>query len=240
MKKIRFDIVTLFPEMFGSSAGTSILKRAIESGEVEFILHDIRQYATDLRRTVDDVPYGGGAGMLLKAGPVIDAVRGVEEVSKRRIRILLTPQGRPLTQKLAGELAHFDQIVLVCGHYEGVDQRARDSVIDMEISVGDYVLTGGELPALVVSDAVSRLIEGVLGNSDSHKDESFENMMLEYPQYTRPADYKGRKVPEILLSGNHKKIKEWRDKESLLKTKKVRPDLKGVTKCHYNNSKQNS
>lgn len=223
--KIRFDIVTLFPEAFASVAGVSILKRAIGSGGVEFILHDIRQYADDRHRTVDDVPYGGGAGMLLRAGPVIEAVNGVERVGKKRIRVLLTPQGVPLTQKVAKKLSTFDQVILVCGHYEGVDQRACDESIDMELSVGDYVLTGGEIPALVVSDVVARLVEGVLGNSVSHRGESFEDSRLEYPQYTRPADYNGKKVPEVLLSGNHKEIRLWREEQARLKTERVRPDL---------------
>lgn len=225
MKKIRFDILTIFPEMFASVAGASILKRAIQAGRAELILHDIRQYADDAHRSVDDVPYGGGAGMVMKGRPVIEAVRGVEKVGKRRLVVLLTPQGTPLTQKAARDLAAYNQIVLVCGRYEGIDQRVRDTVIDREISVGDYVLTGGELPALVVCDVVARLVEGVLGNSASHRDESFENSRLEYPQYTRPADYKGMKVPEVLLTGHHKKIEEWREKEAYLKTKRVRPDL---------------
>lgn len=225
MSKIRFDIVTLFPEAFASSTSFSIVKRAIETGDVELVLHDIRQYSEDSHRSVDDAPYGGGAGMVMKPGPVADAVRGVERVGKRALRIFLTPQGKPLNQAVVRNLASCDQIVLVCGHYEGIDQRARESVIDLEISVGDYVLTGGELPAMIVCDAVSRLKDGVLGNSESHQDETFEEGVLEYPQYTRPASFEGMDVPEVLLSGDHKKIKEWRDRESRLKTIKVRPDL---------------
>lgn len=234
MKKanIRFDILTIFPEAFTSLASVSILKRAIEAGEMEFVLHDIRQHTTDHHRTVDDTPYGGGSGMLMKAAPIIEAAKEVENFGNRRIRIFLTPDGERLTQGIVKELSTYDQIIMVCGHYEGIDQRARDTIIDREISVGDYVLTGGELPAMIVCDAVSRLKEGVLGNEMSHQDETFENERLEYPQYTRPANYGGMKVPEVLLTGHHKKIKDWRDKESLLKTKKIRPDL--LARCKIN------
>ena len=222
---MRFDILTIFPETFSSVLSVSILKRAIEAGEIEFVLHDIRQYADDAHRIVDDSPYGGGAGMLMKPDPIVKAFRGVDKVGKKQLRIFLTPQGEPLTQKVVRELASCDQITMLCGHYEGVDQRVRDMVIDREISVGDYVLTGGELPAMVVCDAVARLLKGVLGNSDSHKDDSFEKGRLEYPQYTRPEDFEGLKVPKILLTGHHKRIKEWRDDQSLKKTKTVRSDL---------------
>lgn len=223
--KIRFDIVTLFPETFSSALNVSILKKAIIAGNVEIVLHDIRQYSEGNRRTVDDIPYGGGAGMVMMAGPVVGAVNAVPAVGEKRVRILLTPQGEPFSQKQAERLAGFDQIVMICGHYEGVDQRASDMVVDEELSVGDYVLTGGELPAMTVCDAVSRLVGGVLGNSESHIDESFSKERLEYPQYTRPAEYKGKKVPDVLLSGNHKLINEWRERESYAKTKRTRPDL---------------
>lgn len=222
---IRFDILTIFPEAFSSFAATSILKRAVESGAVEIVLHDIRQYAEGRHRSVDDAPYGGGAGMVMKPGPIISAVEGVERVNGKTLTILLTPRGKTFDCALAKELSTYDQIIMVAGHYEGVDQRVSDAVIDMEISIGDYVLTGGELAAMVVSDAVARMIEGVLGNATSSRFESFENLRLEYPQYTRPANYRGMKVPEELLSGNHGKINEWRERESYLITKKMRPDL---------------
>ena len=223
--RIRYDIMTIFPEAFSSVASVSILKRAIEAGEIEFILHDIRQYASGVHRSVDDTPYGGGAGMVMKPEPIIKAMRDVDKVGKKALRVFVTPQGTPLTQKVVRELASYDQIIMLCGHYEGVDQRVRDKVIDREISVGDFVLTGGELPAMVVCDAVARLVDGVLGNSQSHQEETFEDGLLEYPHYTRPVDFEGLKVPEVLLTGHHKKIKEWRDDQSLKKTKKVRPDL---------------
>jgi tRNA (guanine37-N1)-methyltransferase len=227
MKKarMRYDIITLFPEAFSSVLTVSILKRAIEAGELEFVLHDVRQYADDAHRTVDDTPYGGGAGMVMKPAPIFNAVRDVPKVSKKMLRVFFTPQGEPLTQKVVRELATYDQIVMLCGHYEGVDQRVRDSLIDREISLGDYVLTGGELPSMVVCDAVARLVGGVLGNPESHKDETFEKKLLEYPQYTRPAEFEGLKVPEVLRAGHHKKIKKWRDEQSYNKTKRVRPDL---------------
>lgn len=223
--RIRIDIVSIFPEAFASFASTSILRRAILEGRLEMVLHDIRNSAEDLHRTVDDLPYGGGAGMVMKAGPIIKTIKDVPTVGGRVLKIYLSPQGVPFTQRLAHELATYEQLVLLCGHYEGVDQRAIDTAIDMEISIGDYVLTGGELPALVMVDAVSRLIKGVLGNSESDKEESFENMYLEYPHYTRPAELGGAKVPEVLLTGDHKKIKEWRSSRSLDKTRRVRPDL---------------
>lgn len=223
--KMRFDIVTLFPEIFASSLTHSILKRSMELGEVEFILHDIRQYSVGKRRSVDDLPYGGGAGMVLKAHPVIDAVKGVPAIGGKKITIFLTPRGGLLTQKLVQELAGYRQIVLVAGHYEGIDERACESVCDREVSVGDYILTGGEIPAMVLVDAVSRLVPGVLGNALSHQDESFDNSLLEYPQYTRPYECNGRKVPEVLLSGDPKAIDMFRREKSLEKTLKVRPDL---------------
>lgn len=225
MRQIRFDIVSIFPEAFAIASTFSILKRAIDSGKVDFVLHDIRLFADGKHRVVDDSPYGGGAGMVMKPGPAIEAMRSVPAVGKKRLRIYFTPQGARLDQELVRRLAKYDQLIMMCGHYEGVDQRVRDSVIDMEVSIGDYVLTGGELPALVLCDAVSRLLDGVLGNEKSHLDESFENGLLEYPQYTRPAEYKGLRVPKVLLEGNHKKINEWREEQSKKKTMRVRPDL---------------
>lgn len=223
--KIHFDILSLFPESFASATSVSIMKRAIVSGNVELLLHDIRQYAEGLHRPVDDTPYGGGAGMVMKPGPIVEAVKDVEKIGSRSQTIFMSPQGDRFSAGMARELAEYDQLILICGHYEGVDQRARDLVVDREISVGDYVLTGGELPAMIVCDAVSRFVGDVLGNADSHVDESFEMNRLEYPQYTRPAVYRGLSVPDVLMSGHHKKISEWREKRSYLKTKKVRPDI---------------
>ncbi len=223
--KIHFDILSLFPEAFASATSVSIMKRAIESGDVELLLHDIRQFADGFHRPVDDSPYGGGAGMVMKPEPIVEAVKDVERVGSKCQTIFLSPQGERFNAKMARELAGYDQLILICGHYEGVDQRARDLVVDREISVGDYVLTGGELPAMIICDAVSRFVGGVLGNADSHIDESFEMNRLEYPQYTRPVTYGGLSVPDVLLSGHHRKIDEWRKQHSQLKTQKVRPDI---------------
>lgn len=223
--KKRFDIVTIFPEAFSGICAHSILKRALIGGEIEVVIHDIRQYSRSSHRTVDDAPYGGGAGMVMKAPPILDTFKDIENFGRKKINLFLTPQGEKLSQKVVRELVEFDQIVMLCGHYEGVDQRVRDKVIDREISVGDYVLTGGEIPAMLLTDSIARLVDGVLGNSRSHMDESFEDSLLEYPQYTRPVEYEGLKVPEVLLNGHHEKIKKWREQESYRKTKKVRPDL---------------
>jgi tRNA (guanine37-N1)-methyltransferase len=206
---IRFDILTVFPEMFASPCGCSLLKKALDKGVIAIELHDIRGHAQDKHRMTDDAPYGGGGGMVMKVEPID----------------LLTPQGERFSQKTAEELAGHRQIVLVCGHYEGVDERVRAKLVNREISIGDYVMTGGELSAMVVVDAVSRLIPGVLGNRDSAGADSFSMGLLEYPHYTRPAEYRGWKVPGVLLSGNHREIEMWRRRESLLRTKKRRPDL---------------
>ncbi|MBN1283305.1 MAG: tRNA (guanosine(37)-N1)-methyltransferase TrmD [Proteobacteria bacterium] len=221
---MRFDIVTIFPNMFDSVLGETIIRRAREKGLVEFFLHDIRDHAKDRHRSVDDTPYGGGAGMVMIAGPLVEAVEAVPREG-RCSRILLTPQGEPLTQPLAKELSSLDQIVLTCGRYEGIDERARELVADREISVGDYVLSGGEIAAMVLVDAVVRLVPGVLGNEESPNDESFEAGLLEYPQYTRPETFRGETVPAVLLSGNHAEIRRWRRLEALRRTRERRPDL---------------
>jgi len=221
---MRFDIVTIFPKMFDSPLAESILKRAQQGGFIEVHRHDIRDFTTDVHRSVDDTPYGGGAGMVMRPEPLVRCVESVPE-SGKKCRILLTPQGEPLTQAIVKDLAGFDQLVLVCGRYEGVDERARKLISDREISVGDYVLAGGEIPAMVVIDAVTRLIPGVLGNEASVESESFEEGLLEYPQYTRPEVFRGEKVPEVLLSGHHAEIAKWRRKEAVLRTKERRPDL---------------
>jgi len=212
--------------MIREAAQHSILGRAQTSDRVSIDVHDLRDYTVDKRRTVDDTPYGGGAGMVLKPEPIFDAVESVLRDAQPGYRIvLMTPQGKPLTQKLVRELAQADRLVLICGHYEGFDERIREHLATDEISIGDYVLTGGELPALVLIDAIIRLQPGVLGNEGSPEDESFEDGLLEYPQYTRPLAYRGWTTPDVLLSGHHAQIAEWRMKQRVERTKKRRPDL---------------
>ncbi len=211
----------MFDEVFKSS----IIGKAVAAGKIEIVTRNFRDYATDIHRTVDDAPYGGGAGMVLKPDVLASALEGVPEAGKKREVILLSPQGKRLTQKIAKELAEVDQLVLICGRYEGVDERFIELFVDNEISVGDYVTSGGEIPAMVLCDTVIRLIPGVLGNEDSLQTESHANGLLEYPQYTRPQNFRGVKVPDVLLSGNHKEIEKWRHKESLKRTSEKRPDL---------------
>lgn len=199
--------------------------KAQEKGHVSFKTHDIRSFATDRHRTVDDTPFGGGVGMLLKVDVLTAAWRSIVQTTPRSITVLLSPQGEPFTQDLAKELAQADQIVLVCGHYEGVDERFIELCVDREISIGDYVLTGGELPAAVIADAVTRLVPGVVGKEESVSGDSFEGGLLKYPQYTRPREFEGLEVPEVLLSGNHAKIEEWRQARSEERTSRKRPDL---------------
>jgi tRNA (guanine37-N1)-methyltransferase len=222
---IRFDILTVFPDMFASPCGCSLLKKALDKGLIEIQLHDIRNHTEDKHRMTDDAPYGGGGGMVMKVEPIDRALRSIPTMVGEVPIILLTPQGKRFCQKMAEELAAYPRLVLVCGHYEGVDERVRTQLVNREISIGDYVLTGGELSAMVVVDAVSRLVPGVLGNSDSAGADSFSMGLLEYPHYTRPAEYRGWKVPEVLLTGNHRQIELWRRRESLLRTRKRRPDL---------------
>jgi len=222
---IRFDILTIFPEMFASPFQFSLLKKAQERGLIEIGLHNIRDHALDKHRMTDDAPYGGGCGMVMKVEPIDRALSSVKRVDERSVVVLLTPQGERFSQPMAEELAAFSQIILICGHYEGVDERVRQHLSDREISIGDYVLTGGELSAMVVVDAVCRLIPGVLGNSESTASESFSMGLLEYPQYTRPSEYKGWKVPDVLTSGHHREIELWRRRESLRRTLIRRPDL---------------
>lgn len=222
---MRFDILTIFPEMFENVLSLSILKRAVEAGKAEFVVSNIRDHAKDAHRTVDDAPYGGGAGMVMKADVLADAVEAVPLVGKKRLRVLMSAQGEKFTQKMAEELSGYDQLVIVCGRYEGVDERFIELLIDREISVGDFVLTGGEIPAMAVCDAVVRLLPGVLGNASSLSSETFSDGLLEYPQYTRPPEFRGMKVPDVLLSGNHKEIDKWRREESLRRTRERRPDL---------------
>jgi len=222
---IRFDILTVFPEMFASPFQFSLLKKAQERGLIEIGLHNIRDHALDKHRMTDDAPYGGGCGMVMKVEPIDRALSSVKRTDEQSVVVLLTPQGERFSQPMAEELAAFSQIILICGHYEGVDERVRQHLSDREISIGDYVLTGGELSAMVVVDAVCRLIPGVLGNSESTTSESFSMGLLEYPHYTRPSEYNGWKVPDVLISGHHREIELWRRRESLRRTLIRRPDL---------------
>ncbi len=254
---MRFDVLTLFPDMFPGVLEASILGRASQAGLIEVVVHDIRDYTTDRHRTADDTPYGGGAGMVLKPEPIFRLVddlfpgwqeaagafgdagaepaangdRGKDAGGRRRSKlpgawfIHLTPQGRPLDQPAVRRLAGEERLCLLAGHYEGIDERVAEALVDEEISIGDYVLTGGELPALVVIDAVARLLPGVLGQEASPLEESFAEGLLEYPHYTRPAEIRGRSVPEVLLSGDHEKVRRWRRVESLRRTLERRPEL---------------
>lgn len=221
---MKFDVMTLFPEMIESYCSYSILKRAIDSGVISVSTINPRDYTLDKHKKVDDTPYGGGAGMVLMAQPYVDAYETVQKVEKS-ITVMLSPQGEPLKDKLVNDLAQYDQIIMMCGHYEGFDERIRDIIQPKEISVGDFVLTGGELPALCLIDAVSRKIEGTLGKIASADEDSFSNGLLEYPHYTKPREYRALKVPEVLLNGNHKEIAEFRLQQSIERTKLKRPDL---------------
>jgi tRNA (guanine37-N1)-methyltransferase len=220
---LRIDILTLFPEMFDCVLSASMLGRAQANGLIDIRVHNIRDYTDNKHRKADDYPFGGGAGLVMMAQPIYDCMDAVLEGGSAR-RILMTPRGRTLNQKIAKELSAEDRLVLLCGHYEGVDERVMN-IIDDEISVGDYVLTGGELPAMLLVDCVSRLIPGVLGSEESAADESFSEDLLEYPQYTRPASFRGMDVPEVLLNGHHAKIQAWRQEQARLKTALNRPDL---------------
>lgn len=223
---MRIDVLTLFPEMFDSVFGESIIGRARNSGLVQIAAYNIRDWAEGRHRVVDDTPYGGGPGMVMKPGPLSRAIVGVSEMADPPDEvILLTPQGSVFRQADANMLAAKERLLFVCGHYEGIDERVRETLITKEISIGDYVLTGGELPAMVVIDAIVRLLPGVLGSEASHQDDSFQDGLLEYPQYTRPAQWQDRGVPEVLLSGNHAAINAWRREQALLRTLLRRPDL---------------
>ncbi|MBD8035452.1 tRNA (guanosine(37)-N1)-methyltransferase TrmD [Solibacillus sp. A46] len=221
---MKIHVLSLFPDMFSGVFGASILKKAQEKGAVELAVTDIRDYSENKHKQVDDYPYGGGAGMVLKPEPMFNAVEAITEGRKPRV-ILMCPQGERFTQKKAEELAKEEDLVFLCGHYEGYDERIRQYLVTDEISIGDFVLTGGELPAMTVIDAVVRLLPGVLGQEDSHIQDSFSTGLLEHPHYTRPADFRGMKVPDILLSGNHAKIDAWREEQSFVRTLERRPDL---------------
>lgn len=223
---MKIKVFTIFPEMLRPMLSESILGRAIDAGYLEVELIDIRPYADNKHKNTDDYPFGGGAGMLMLAQPIADAMKAVTRPPFQGKRIYMSPRGVPLTQALAQQLSQEERLVILCGHYEGVDQRVLDKYIDMEISVGDYVLTGGETAAMVLIDCVSRLVPGVLGSAESAGDESFSNDgLLEYPQYTRPRVFEDMEVPEVLLNGDHKKISQWRREQALLATARMRPDL---------------
>lgn len=230
IREMRIDILSLFPEMFESPLGSAIFKRAAERELLEIAVHNFREFSHDKHHTVDDTPYGGGAGMVLKPEPIFEAVEavkaelGIEEGDKIPV-ILLTPQGRPFSHQIACELSGHKNLIFICGHYEGVDERVRQHLVTDEISIGDFVLSGGELAALVVIDAVVRQVPGVLGSEDSVADESHANGLLEYPQYTRPPVYRDWQVPEVLLSGNHAKIAKWHRQQAITRTALRRPDL---------------
>ncbi|MFH0855290.1 MAG: tRNA (guanosine(37)-N1)-methyltransferase TrmD [Candidatus Omnitrophota bacterium] len=219
---MRIDIITIFPKMFEQVLNESIMRRAQSKGKARFHVHDLRDYTLDKHRKVDDRVFGGGSGMLLRPEPVFNAVKKLRRKAKV---ILLCPQGQKLTQDICKRLSKEKRLLLICGHYEGVDERVREKLVDEEISIGDYVLTGGELAAMVLADSIVRLIPGVLGDKNSLNFESFEGNLLEHPHYTRPANFRSMKVPEVLLSGDHKKIEAWREKEALKRTKQRRPDL---------------
>ena len=222
---MRFDVLTICPEMFSSYVQEGVFGRAVEQGLVDVRLVNIRDFAKGTHKTTDDRPYGGGEGMVMKPGPIYRAIQGVDRVKGRSLVILLSPQGKTFDQTIAWELSTWDQIILVCGRYEGVDERVRLTSIDRELSIGDYILTGGELGAMAVMDAIGRLIPGVLGGERSNLEDSFEGGVLEYPQYTRPRVFQGEEVPAVLLSGDHEKIRLWRRTESLKRTLERRPDL---------------
>jgi len=224
---MRIDVVTIFPEMFKPILNESIIKRAQNKGKVRIYIHDLRDYSCDKHKKVDDRPYGGGSGMVMSPQPLFNAVENIKPKArgqKPKI-ILLCPQGEKLTQKLSQEIAKYRHMILICGHYEGIDERVRKYLVDEEISIGDYVLTQGELPAMVLIDSVVRLLPGVLGDKNSLNFESFKGNLLEYPHYTRPAHFRGWRVPEILLSGDHKKIESWRKNQAIKRTRERRPDL---------------
>lgn len=223
---MKIELLTIFPEMFESFLSASIIGRAREAGLLDIHATDIRPYSQNKHKNTDDYPFGGGAGMLMLAQPIADAMKAVTSPPFQGKRIYMSPRGVPLTQALAQQLSQEERLVILCGHYEGVDQRVLDKYIDMEISVGDYVLTGGETAAMVLIDCVSRLVPGVLGSAESAGDESFSNDgLLEYPQYTRPRVFEDMEVPEVLLNGDHKKISQWRREQALLATARMRPDL---------------
>ena len=224
MKTRQFDIITIFPEMFESPFSESVLKRAQDQGLLKINLHDLRDYTLNKHRKVDDHPFGGGVGLVMNVDPIVRAIEAVKEIRPSARSILLSPGGKSFNQKMAWELSREENLIFVCGRYEGVDERVL-SFVDDAISIGDYVMAGGEIPAMVLVEAVSRLVPDVVGDEGSILEESFEDNRLEYPQYTKPREFRGLKVPDVLLSGHHKKIQDWQLKEALKKTAEMRPDL---------------
>ena len=228
MKPMRFDVMTLFPDMVSGVLGESIIGRAQSGGLIDVACHNIRDFSLDRHRKTDDTPYGGGMGMVMTCQPIFDCyeniVKDIPKDNKKRV-IYMSPKGRMFSHRVAMELAEYDNLIFLCGHYEGVDQRVIDGIVDDEISIGDYVVTGGEIPACIVIDAVSRLVPGVLPSSECYEDESVASGILEFPQYTKPREFRGMEVPEILLSGDHAKIDRWRLEEAVKITKERRPDM---------------
>ena len=222
---MRFDLVTIFPRLFDGALNEGIVRRAIEGGIVDITVHDLRDHASDRHRSVDDVPYGGGPGMVFKPEPLFKAVEAIRAEGQVDAVILTSPQGRAFTQREAERLALMRRVVVLCGRYEGIDDRVREALVTDEISIGDYVLSGGELPALVIVDAVVRLLPGAVGDEESVAVESFSRGLLDFPHYTRPAEFRGLRVPDVLLSGNHEDIRRWRKREALRRTVRQRPDL---------------
>jgi len=221
---LRFDIITIFPDLFRPFVHESIIKRAHEKKKVVIHVHDLRRFSNNKHKKVDDRPFGGGPGMVMTPQPIFKAIQNIK--GKRKAHVILTsPAGTPFNQRIAKRLAKQKNLIILCGHYEGIDERVRIKLVDETISIGDYVLTGGEVPAMVLVDCMTRLIPGVLGKHESLQDESFEHNLLEYPQYTRPANFRGMNVPNVLLSGHHKDIGQWRKAQALARTKKLRPDL---------------
>ena len=235
---MRVDVLTLFPKMFTPVLGASILQRARDAGRLRVAVHDLRRWTHDKRRTVDDRPYGGGPGMVMKVEPIAEALQQLRRPCRTHRRcqtILMSPQGERLSSALAEELAVLEHLILVCGHYEGVDERVRRALVDRSVSIGDYVLTGGELPAMVLMDCAARFIPGVLGHAEATAEESFKDGWLEYPQYTRPPVFKKLRVPAVLRSGDHARIARWRKRQSVARTKTARPDL---LESHRSNGRQ--
>lgn len=223
---VKYHIMTLFPEIIDQATGHSIIQRAKDEGLIEVNTYNIRDFSTNKHKKVDDYPYGGGPGMVMSVEPIVLCHRHImKDITGSHITIYMSPKGEVFRQQKAKEMTSFDNIILLCGHYEGIDQRAIDMIVDEEISIGDYILTGGEIPAVVIIEATARLIDGVLGQKDSHEDESFSNNLLEYPHYTRPREFEGREVPEVLLGGNHKFIEQWRYEEALKLTQARRRDI---------------
>lgn len=235
---MNYHVMTLFPEVIESATAHSIIKRAKEADKINIKSYNIRDHAKNKHKKVDDYPFGGGSGMVMMPQPIVDCHRSILSQIDGKIKtIYLSPKGKTFTQKIAREFSQYDHLILICGHYEGIDQRAIDEIVDEEISIGDYILTGGEIPAIVLIEATARLLEDVLGKAESYEDESFSNDLLEYPQYTRPREFEGNEVPSVLLSGNHKEIEDWRFEQSLRLTLDRRKDLISVDHFDKNQMK---